>query len=123
MAWFDSAAERMKGRGDHAGRRRYRKEQTGDGDGGGRKKGYEAGGERNPDVRRGGKRRGKDQRGKKREVRRKKKLEDRREAKVIHRCGQQYFCLFVTAVKPISWSGLGNILYFIKLPSAALCLC
>lgn len=42
---------------------------------------------------------------------------------VIHRRGQSLFCLFAAAVKPIFWLGSGNILYFIKLQSAELCLC
>lgn len=46
-----------------------------------------------------------------------------REEKVIHKRGHSLFCLFATAVKPIFWLGSGDILYFIKLQSAALCLC
>lgn len=46
-----------------------------------------------------------------------------RQEKVIHRRGQSLLCLFATAVKPIFWLGLQDTLYFIKLQSAALCLC
>ena len=125
LTWQEREGEReggVVGRGGEKAKwwkRDGRKKQAGDGDGG-RKRGDRRGEKK--------KREEKGNRGKKMRERierweEEEKFEDRREEKVIHRRGQPHFCLFATAVKPIFWLGVWNILYFIKLQSAALCLC